>query len=131
MLKVYLDMLKGFGKLKKEATVVLYGSVAKGISRTDSDIDIAIITDSKRAREKAEKVADGILFEYGKVVSLIHLTPRKLYENRGYPFIQEILKGNVLYGRRDVTKGNGGRRNSSSQGKARGRQNTTGQRDAG
>jgi len=66
--------------------------------RLDSDIDIAIVTDSKETREKAEKIADEILSEYGKVVSLKFFTESEFKKSKKQkdPFVTEILKGKVL-----------------------------------
>ncbi|MDI6721857.1 MAG: nucleotidyltransferase domain-containing protein [Candidatus Aenigmarchaeota archaeon] len=92
MLQFHRDILEEFRKL--DAKVILFGSVARGDYRLDSDVDIAIITDREDVRERAEKIADRILFEYGKVVSLKFFTSEEF--ESGSALVNEIKKGEVL-----------------------------------
>lgn len=67
MLKVHKDILEEFREVGKKAKVILFGSVSKGNYRTDSDMDIAIITDDKSVIKKSGEIADEMLWKYGKL----------------------------------------------------------------
>ncbi|MEM5799602.1 MAG: nucleotidyltransferase domain-containing protein [Candidatus Aenigmatarchaeota archaeon] len=97
MLKYHQDIIKEFEGLK--ATIILFGSVSRGNYRLDSDIDLAIISNNKKIKQKAENIADKILFKYGKVVSLKFFTKDDFYKkiNKKDPFVFEIIKGKVIY----------------------------------
>ncbi|MEM5797332.1 MAG: nucleotidyltransferase domain-containing protein [Candidatus Aenigmatarchaeota archaeon] len=100
MLKLYKKILGEFSSLGKNSKIILFGSIAKGNYRLDSDIDLAIITDDARIKKKSSEIADKILVKYGKVVSLKYFTPKEFSEKKKQknPFIMEILKGRVIYG---------------------------------
>ncbi len=91
MLKIHREILENFKELKGRAKVVVYGSVAKGNYRLDSDIDVAVISEDKRVKELAEKIADKIYLKYGKVVSIKFLLPKDLEKESA--FIKEIKSG--------------------------------------
>ena len=93
MLKVYDSMLKPFKGLGGGAIVIVYGSVASGKSRTDSDIDIAVVSRGKVAWEKADSIADKILLEHGKVVSIAKFTPSQFASRENSSFAREVLRG--------------------------------------
>jgi predicted nucleotidyltransferase len=93
MMQFHSNILEEFRKLG--AKVILFGSVERGDYRLDSDIDIAIITDRKDVRDRAEKIADKILFEYGKVVSLKFFSEKE-FKERSDPLVKEIIRGKVL-----------------------------------
>ena len=85
MLRFHREILEEFKSLN--AKVILYGSVAKGNYRLDSDIDIAIVTTNKKVRRLAEKIADKIYLKTGKLVSLKFLGPKDFEERK-----QALLK---------------------------------------
>ncbi|MBI3413647.1 MAG: nucleotidyltransferase domain-containing protein [Candidatus Aenigmarchaeota archaeon] len=99
MLQFHKDILAEFKKAGKNTEVILFGSVAKGRYRLDSDIDIAIISDDKKVRERSSKIADKILVKYGKVVSVKFFTKNEFYERmkRKDPFVVEVSQGKVIY----------------------------------
>ena len=107
MLKVYDSMLKPFKGLGGGAIVIVYGSVASGKSRTDSDIDIAVVSRGKVAWEKADSIADKILLEHGKVVSIAKFTPSQFASRENSSFAREVLKGVVIHGKRSGLEGAG------------------------
>lgn len=107
MLNIYQNMLKPFKRLKGDAVVIVYGSVASGESRTDSDIDIAVISNDRKVWMEADSIADRILFEHGKVVSVAKLTPGQFREKPNSRFAGEILKGVVIHGKRSGLEGAG------------------------
>lgn len=101
MLKFHLDILKEFEIVGKHAKVILFGSLARGDYRLDSDIDLAIITRDKSLMKLASSIADRILAEYGKLVSLKFMDEEEFDEGK-IPIKDEIKRGIVIY--------NGGRR---------------------
>ncbi|HLD77626.1 MAG TPA: nucleotidyltransferase domain-containing protein, partial [archaeon] len=58
MLKKYEKVLAPFRRLRGDSVIMLYGSVAAGTARPDSDIDIAVIAKDKRVWEQADAIAD-------------------------------------------------------------------------
>ena len=89
-------ILDEFRRMKGNGKIILFGSLNKGVAQFDSDIDIAVISDDKNFIKKSESLADNILFDYGKVVSLIKF--RRAEFNKGKePIIKEIKRGSVLY----------------------------------
>ena len=96
MLKFHKKILKEFEPVGKKAKIILFGSLARGDYRLDSDIDLAIITKDKKLTKLASSIADKILAEYGKVVSLKFIEDKD-FEEEGNPLIEEIKKGIVIY----------------------------------
>ena len=87
--------MKEFEPIGRKAKIILYGSVAKGNYRLDSDIDLAIVTKDEKVKKNATQIANKILAKYGKLVSLVFLSPEDLRKSK--PFIKEVLKGKVIY----------------------------------
>ena len=102
MLKYYRDVLRDFKKVP--GIVIVYGSVATEKSRPDSDIDIAIFSDDDKAKIMAGEIADDILVKNGKVVSIFWLTLNNLKKRLNEPFIQTILRGEILNGRNIIKR---------------------------
>jgi len=100
MLKFHLNILKEFEPVGKHAKVILFGSLARGDYRLDSDIDLAIITKDKSLIKLSSSIADKILAEYGKLVSLKFISEEK-FEKRKTPFSEEIKRGIVIYNGRN------------------------------
>jgi predicted nucleotidyltransferase len=73
--------------------------VARGNYRLDSDIDLSIITKDKKLMELAQSIADKILIEHGKLVSIKFIDEEEL-KRRKSPLIDQIEKGIVIYNRR-------------------------------
>ena len=92
MLRFHREILEEFKSLN--AKVILYGSVAKGNYRLDSDIDIAVITANKKVKELAEKIADKIYLKTGKLVSLKFPSPKDFEKETS--FIKEIKSGKII-----------------------------------
>jgi len=100
MLKFHKEILKQFEPVGKKAKIILFGSLAKGNYKLDSDIDLAIITKDKNLIELAQSIADKILVEYGKLVSIKFINEEELRKKKS-PLINEIKRGIVIYnGRR-------------------------------
>jgi len=96
MLKFHQDILKEFEPVGEHAKIILFGSLAKGNYRLDSDIDLAIITKDKKLKELASAIANKILAEHGKLVTLKFIDEKNLEEGKS-PIIEEIKKGIVIY----------------------------------
>jgi predicted nucleotidyltransferase len=83
------------------ATILLYGSVARGAKGAESDYDIVILTDASLSREEEDMVEDAIYdlqLVHGVAVSAIFHTKSEwespLY--RVMPFHQEVDKDAVV-----------------------------------
>ena len=86
--------------------IILYGSCARGDYTADSDIDIAILTDSDREQVKKyshqlDELATQIGFDTMAVVNFVCLPQKEFEENKSwYPFFKNIAKdGIILYER--------------------------------
>ncbi|MDD2799068.1 MAG: nucleotidyltransferase domain-containing protein [Bacteroidales bacterium] len=83
------------------ATVVLYGSFARGNQRKESDVDVLILLDKEALTYEDERhISDPLYdleFDTGKVISPIIFT-RKEWEGRHKitPFYQNIEREGVL-----------------------------------
>lgn len=93
---MFENILKEFEHVKGKGKIILFGSFTQGNPRFDSDIDIAVISDDKGFIRKVEGLANRILFEYGRVVSLVKFG-RDEFSREKEPIIKEIKKGRVLY----------------------------------
>jgi len=96
MLKFHKDILKEFEHVGKHAKIILFGSLARGDYRLDSDIDLAIITEDRSLKTLASSIADKILTKHGKLVSLKFIDEKDLEKEKN-PLIDEIKKGIVIY----------------------------------
>lgn len=96
MLKFHLDILKEFEPVGRQAKVILFGSLARGDYRLDSDIDLAIITRDKRLIKLSSSIADRILIKYGKLVSLKFIG-KKDFEKGKTQLKDEIIRGITIY----------------------------------
>lgn len=82
--------------------IILFGSVARGTSKKDSDIDILVVEkgDRLRMRRNLASLVTKILLETGKYVSVKTLSIKDFRNNIrwGSQFIENILKeGHILY----------------------------------
>ena len=82
--------------------IVVYGSVARGEYRDDSDIDVLIVGSDKEIKSKVSEISYEIDYEnnFETFITPVYYT-REEIEHRvkvGSPFIYEVLKdGVVLY----------------------------------
>jgi predicted nucleotidyltransferase len=84
-----------------EATVILFGSYARGDHKSDSDIDLLILLDKdKITHDDAKRVAYplyDIEFETGKIISPLILSKKRWEtKHRITPFYKNILKEGVV-----------------------------------
>lgn len=82
--------------------IILYGSVARGEAREQSDVDVLIVTPGVQAREtvsdRASSVSFDILLEYGVSVSLNYKTIKEMEEQQHLSYIQTVLDEGHVYG---------------------------------
>ena len=84
-----------------EATVILFGSYARGDYKSDSDIDLLILLDKEKiTHADAKRVVYplyDIEFETGKIISPLLLSKKKWEtKHRITPFYKNILKEGVV-----------------------------------
>ena len=84
-------------------SIVLYGSVARGKAKRDSDIDVLVIDPNPGlTREKISEICSDFSYErdYTFFISLAHFSRDEFHKlwQMGSPFIKEVVKeGLVLY----------------------------------
>jgi len=81
--------------------IVLFGSIANASEKTDSDIDIFILTKDKQSKKKLklsiEKIS-GIDFDvYGNRLAPYILTEQEMKQKKGLRVISEINKGMQIF----------------------------------
>ena len=83
------------GKIDK---IILFGSVARGEAREDSDVDILVV--GEVSLEELVDISFPILLEYGELISAKDMKKDYLeyLSNEGYSFARNISKeGIILY----------------------------------
>lgn len=96
-LNVYFSIIELVYLLSKFGIdVYLFGSYAKLIFKEDSDIDMAIISDKIRAKEKSEinKLIRKLEAKYKRNIQT-HYFSKKFYKNKKDPLVEDILKNGV------------------------------------
>jgi len=81
--------------------IILFGSVAKGLEKTDSDIDIFILVKDKETKDNLEPAIDklsGICFElYGNRLAPYILTEKETKQKKKLKVISEIENGIQIF----------------------------------
>lgn len=89
--------------------VVLFGSIARGGGKTNSDIDLFILVknigDQKKLEEAIEKLANDCLDIFGNRLAPYVLTERQYKEKQGLDIISAVNNGIQLYGSAPLTTG--------------------------
>jgi len=84
--------------------IILYGSVARGLSDIDSDIDVLIIgPDVERHRSQISSIRNDVDLEYNTLTSLILLNFEQLNalaEDNPSFYAELTSSGKVLFGKR-------------------------------
>ena len=79
--------------------IILYGSVARGEDKEDSDIDILIITDYYDNLE--DKIADEVvkvIFDDDEYISTQIMTVEHFEKTKNFSFLTNVLKEGVTIG---------------------------------
>ena len=71
---------KELSKDERITAIILFGSIAKGSERKDSDIDLAIVTESDAEEELNERVYDA-MFKHNAPVEAVFMTYEDLLVN--------------------------------------------------
>ncbi len=92
-----LKLLKGiFSKQKEIKQAVLFGSIARGEEKLDSDIDLLIITENK---EKINRLISNnqkkITERFGNVMSVLALNKKEFKEKENSELIKNIKKEGI------------------------------------
>jgi len=91
-------------------SIILFGSVARGEAREDSDIDILVVGDV--SLEELVEVSFPILLEYGEFISAKNMEKDRFdfSAKEGHSFVRNVLReGVVLYERMGEAFKEGGR----------------------
>ena len=90
---------------KRLKAVILYGSVARGTQKEDSDIDIMVLVDGKSTElkvydEKLSDVSTDLALKYLKVFSIMDVSYQEYMTwKKVSPFYQNIdREGVIIYG---------------------------------
>lgn len=78
--------------------VVLFGSVARGEARKDSDVDLLVVAPGDRFLLRRELMADVIayLLERGVYISVKVVTPQNLEELRDTGFLRGVMEEGAI-----------------------------------
>lgn len=80
--------------------IVLYGSVARGEAREESDVDVLIVIEDEEHREtvqeRASQISWDVMMEVGPVISKIIMTTDEMAE-RESPFTRNVEADGVVY----------------------------------
>jgi len=95
------DLLRSYFRGKRGVLkVILFGSFAEGTNTRRSDVDVAVIMDTrKRFLERYDDFSD-LYATLRMPVDLIIWTPQEVERIKHRPFVQDVLaKGKVIYER--------------------------------
>lgn len=100
--KVYMELVKGILELIEERVVriVLYGSVARGTSTEESDVDIALLIRGNLDKDTEDKLSDIVVdmnLKYDKVFSVIDIDYDKFQKwEKVMPFYQNVNREGIV-----------------------------------
>jgi len=95
-----LEIAKEFAKSFKDVErIILYGSVARGEDKEESDVDILVISrDKRKTKDKVIERAMDILLDKGTYISVKVISPREFEDLKDTHFISQITKEGVVIG---------------------------------
>jgi predicted nucleotidyltransferase len=78
-------------------SITLFGSVAKGTARADSDIDLLVVVDKEdfRLRRELISLAFDILLEMGEDISVKVLSSEDFEARKSFSFLHNVLSEGV------------------------------------
>jgi predicted nucleotidyltransferase/predicted transcriptional regulator len=92
-----ISILKNNLKSNAIISAAVFGSMAKGKEKEDSDIDLLIISDNHDdAILIASKIAESMFLEFHKKVSHIVLTQKQIRKKKNSDLVRSILKDHIL-----------------------------------
>lgn len=74
-------------------SIILYGSIARGNFRRESDIDLFLISNQKKLAEKAYDIGYDVDIKNNTVTSILIYSPEEIKKNieLGSPFIKNVI----------------------------------------
>ncbi|HAM88371.1 MAG: polymerase beta domain protein region protein [Candidatus Falkowbacteria bacterium GW2011_GWC2_38_22] len=87
----------------KPEKIILFGSLAWGKATEDSDIDLFVVKNTKKARRERNRDVSRLLIDRKVAVDILVYTPSEVKERRrlGDFFIENILNsGKLLYAKK-------------------------------
>ena len=90
---IIIESLEETSRIKNIEEMYLFGSYSKLIFTENSDIDIAIISESVR-KKNIEKIIKKLEKRYKKSIE-VHYFSRKFYTNKRDPLVKEILQHGI------------------------------------
>lgn len=94
------QIAKNFAKMMKSDKIklmMLFGSVARGDYRPDSDIDILVVSNHhKEIWPKISSIIADTVLEEGELLS-VHVMPENVFnETKDYSFLANVLKEGIV-----------------------------------
>ena len=97
-----LGIAKDFARSLKDIIaerIILFGSVARGEDKEDSDVDIMIISrDKLKTKDNVIGKATDLLLDKGTYISVKVISPQEFERLKNTHFIAQIEKDGVLIG---------------------------------
>ncbi|MDR2967186.1 MAG: nucleotidyltransferase domain-containing protein [Methanobacteriaceae archaeon] len=81
--------------------IILFGSVARGEDKEDSDIDLLIITNSDNIKDLKEEISNkawDLLLATGEYISLIIRSKSYYEKNKNFSFLSNVNEDGVVIG---------------------------------
>ena len=106
--KVFSELVNGILQAlpEKVLRIILYGSVARGTEKEDSDVDIAVFVSEKLDYTMEDRLSDIVVdmnLKYNKVFSVIDIDEAVYRKWRHVTFYQNVDKeGIVLWTKRSI-----------------------------
>jgi predicted nucleotidyltransferase len=77
--------------------MILFGSVARGDYRPDSDIDILVVSDYRKdIWPKISKIIADTISEKGELLSIHVISENNFNETKNYSFLTNVLKEGII-----------------------------------
>jgi|GEM_PF-818512 len=82
-------------------SIVIFGSIARGVGNKESDIDVLVIAKDQRIQKELAYLSFDLTLKYGEVFEVVVRTPQQIKEliRLGSPFIDAVIsEGVIVYG---------------------------------